>query len=212
MARIAVATLGCKVNQCESAGIAEALTAEGMTVVPFEEEADCYIVNTCTVTERSDYQSRQLIRRAIRKNPAASVFVTGCYAQRAPAEIARIPGVRLIAGNTEKEGIPELIRQMAGTQGPQRVRRRHPGGKGILPPGGDRLSGAYPGLPEDPGRLQRLLLLLHRSCCTGTEPEPPPRGGRGTDRDPGRGGIPRSGPHGDSSGRLRTRPRPSREL
>ena len=119
MARIAVATLGCKVNQCESAWIAETLTAEGMTLVPFEEEADCYIVNTCTVTEKSDYQSRQLIRRAIRKNPAASVFVTGCYAQRAPAEIARIPGVRLIAGNTEKESIPELVRQMAGTQGPQ---------------------------------------------------------------------------------------------
>ena len=116
MVRIAVATLGCKVNQCESAWIAEALTAGGMTVVPFEEEADCYIVNTCTVTERSDYQSRQLIRRAIRKNPAASVFVTGCYAQRAPAEIARIPGVRIIAGNTEKESIPELVRQMAGTE------------------------------------------------------------------------------------------------
>ena len=117
MARIAVATLGCKVNQCESAGIAEALTAQGMTIVPFEEEADCYIVNTCTVTERSDYQSRQIIRRAIRKNPVASVLVTGCYAQRSPAEIARIPGVRLIAGNTEKEGIPEFIRQMARTQG-----------------------------------------------------------------------------------------------
>jgi len=119
MARVAVATLGCKVNQCESAWIAEALTAEGMTVIPFEEEADCYIVNTCTVTERSDYQSRQLIRRAIRKNPAAAVFVTGCYAQRAPTEIARIPGVRLIAGNTQKERIPELVRQMAGTHGPQ---------------------------------------------------------------------------------------------
>ena len=119
MARVAVATLGCKVNQCESAWIAEALTAEGMTVIPFEEEADCYIVNTCTVTERSDYQSRQLIRRAIRKNPAAAIFVTGCYAQRAPTEIARIPGVRLIAGNTQKERIPELVRQMAGTHGPQ---------------------------------------------------------------------------------------------
>ncbi len=115
MVRIAMATLGCKVNQCESASIAEALIARGMTVVPFEAEADCYIVNTCTVTERSDYQSRQLIRRAIRKNPAASVFVTGCYAQRAPAEIARIPGVRIVAGNTEKGGIPGLVRRMAVT-------------------------------------------------------------------------------------------------
>ena len=119
MVKIAVATLGCKVNQCESAWIAKALTAGGMVVVPFEEEADCYIVNTCTVTERSDYQSRQLIRRAIRKNPAAPVFVTGCYAQRAPAEIARIPGVRIVAGNTEKASIPELVRQVAGTPSPQ---------------------------------------------------------------------------------------------
>jgi threonylcarbamoyladenosine tRNA methylthiotransferase MtaB len=117
--RVAVATLGCKVNQCESAWITEALTAGGMTVVPFEQAADCYIVNTCTVTERSDYQSRQLIRRAIRNNPAASVFVTGCYAQRAPAEIARIPGVRIIAGNSEKESVPRLVRQMAGIESPR---------------------------------------------------------------------------------------------
>ncbi len=116
--RVAVTTLGCKVNQCESAGIAEALAGRGMTVVPFEAEADCYIVNTCTVTARSDYQSRQLIRRAIRTNPAAAVFVTGCYAQRAPAEIARISGVRMIAGNTEKASLPDLVREMAREKGP----------------------------------------------------------------------------------------------
>jgi threonylcarbamoyladenosine tRNA methylthiotransferase MtaB len=113
MVRVAVATLGCKVNQCESAGIAEALTARGMTIVPFEEAADGYIINTCTVTGRTDYQSRQLIRRAIRKNPAAAVLVTGCYAQRAPEEIARIPGVRFITGNAEKERIPDILWEMA---------------------------------------------------------------------------------------------------
>jgi threonylcarbamoyladenosine tRNA methylthiotransferase MtaB len=110
--RVAVATLGCKVNQCESAGIAEALTARGMILVPFEEAADGYIINTCTVTGRTDYQSRQLIRRAIRKNPAAAVLVTGCYAQRAPEEIARIPGVRFITGNAEKERIPDILFEM----------------------------------------------------------------------------------------------------
>ena len=173
MVRVAVATLGCKVNQCESAWIAEAVTAGGMTIVPFEEEADCYIVNTCTVTERSDYQSRQLIRRAIRKNPAASVFVTGCYAQRAPAEIARIPGVRIIAGNSRKGEHPATHPANGRDRGSAAPRRRHREGKGIPPPGGDRFSGAHPGLPEDPGRLQRLLLLLHRPLSTGTEPEPP---------------------------------------
>ncbi|MHB8772118.1 MAG: tRNA (N(6)-L-threonylcarbamoyladenosine(37)-C(2))-methylthiotransferase MtaB [Syntrophales bacterium] len=117
--RVAVATLGCKVNQCESAWIAEALAAPGVTVVPFDQEADCYIVNTCTVTQRSDTQSRQLIRRAVRRNPAAAVCVTGCYAQRAPAEIARIPGVSLVAGTAEKERIPELVRRLSPRQEPR---------------------------------------------------------------------------------------------
>jgi threonylcarbamoyladenosine tRNA methylthiotransferase MtaB len=112
MVKVAMVTLGCKVNQCESAGIAEALAARGMTLVPFEEVADGYIINTCTVTGRTDYQSRQLIRRAIRKNPAAAVLVTGCYAQRTPEEIARIPGVRFITGNAEKEQIPDILCEM----------------------------------------------------------------------------------------------------
>ncbi len=119
MVRVAVVTLGCKVNQCESAGIAEAMTARGMTIVPFEDEADCYIVNTCTVTGRTDYQSRQLIRRAIRRNPAAAVFVTGCYAQRAPEEIARIPGVSIVAGNTEKESLPQILQEFTAGGGEQ---------------------------------------------------------------------------------------------
>ena len=118
MFKFAVATLGCKVNQCESAGISEAMGV-GMKLVPFEEEADCYIVNTCTVTGRTDYQSRQLIRRAIRRNPAATVLVTGCYAQRAPEEIARIPGVRIVAGNAEKTRIFEIIESLAKGKGPQ---------------------------------------------------------------------------------------------
>jgi threonylcarbamoyladenosine tRNA methylthiotransferase MtaB len=119
MFKVAVTTLGCKVNQCESAGIAEAMAARGMTIVPFEAEADCYIVNTCTVTGRTDDQSRRLIRRAIRRNPAATVLATGCYAQRAPEEVARIPGVRIVAGNAEKSRLPELIEELAGGEGPR---------------------------------------------------------------------------------------------
>jgi threonylcarbamoyladenosine tRNA methylthiotransferase MtaB len=119
MFKFAMATLGCKVNQCESAGIAETMAVQGMKLVPFEEEADCYIVNTCTVTGRTDYQSRQLIRRAIRRNPASVVVVTGCYAQRSPEEIARIPGVRIIAGNAEKSRLSEFIRELAEGKGPQ---------------------------------------------------------------------------------------------
>jgi threonylcarbamoyladenosine tRNA methylthiotransferase MtaB len=119
MFKVAVTTLGCKVNQCESAGIAEAMAARGMTLVPFEAEADCYIINTCTVTGRTDDQSRRLIRRAIRRNPSAAVLVTGCYAQRAPEEIERIPGVRIVAGNAEKYRLPELLQELARGKGPQ---------------------------------------------------------------------------------------------
>jgi threonylcarbamoyladenosine tRNA methylthiotransferase MtaB len=117
--KVAITTLGCKVNQCESAGIAEAITVRGITLVPFEAEADCYIVNTCTVTAKTDDQSRRLIRRAIRKNPAAVVLVTGCYAQRAPDEIARIPGVRIVAGNGEKSRLTEFIDKLAVGKGSQ---------------------------------------------------------------------------------------------
>ncbi len=113
MVRVAVTTLGCKVNQYESAGMAETLRDNGFSLVPFSGDADIYIINTCTVTGKSDYQSRQLVRRAVRKNPRASVLATGCYAQRAPAEIARIPGVTMVAGNGEKMDILSLLRSMA---------------------------------------------------------------------------------------------------
>ncbi len=119
MFKVAITTLGCKVNQCESAGIAEAMTARGITLVPFDADADCYIVNTCTVTGRTDDQSRRLIRQAVRRNPAATVLATGCYAQRAPEEIARIPGVRIVAGNAEKSHLTELLEELAGGEGPQ---------------------------------------------------------------------------------------------
>lgn len=108
-----MATLGCKVNQYESAGIIGTLQEEGFSTVPFTAEADCYIINTCSVTVRANFQSRQLIKKALRKNPEASVIVTGCYAQVAPHEIASIPGVTLVAGNAEKEKIPAVIREMA---------------------------------------------------------------------------------------------------
>ena len=80
--------------------------------VPFNTKADCYIINTCTVTGRTEYQSRNLIRRAIRTNPDACIIVTGCYAQVAPHDLARIPGVTLIAGNAEKDHIPRLMERL----------------------------------------------------------------------------------------------------
>jgi threonylcarbamoyladenosine tRNA methylthiotransferase MtaB len=111
--KVALATLGCKVNQYESAGLREKIRAAGFCIVPFFSAADIYVVNTCTVTERADDQSRQLIRRANRMNPAAPIVVTGCYAQVAAKETAALPGVALVAGNAEKEDIPVFLREIA---------------------------------------------------------------------------------------------------
>jgi threonylcarbamoyladenosine tRNA methylthiotransferase MtaB len=112
MLRVAVATLGCKVNHYESAGIIEKLEEEGIPVVPFTSPADVYIVNTCTVTAKTDFQSRQLVRRAHRTNPSARIVVTGCYAQTAPQELAELPGVSMVAGTEMKEKLPGIIQNI----------------------------------------------------------------------------------------------------
>jgi threonylcarbamoyladenosine tRNA methylthiotransferase MtaB len=111
MKRVSIATLGCKTNQFESAAMCEALAKEGFQIVSFGEEADICVINTCTVTARTDAESRRLIRRALRRNPAARVVVTGCYAQIAAEEIRGIPGVSLVIGNSEKRELVELLRE-----------------------------------------------------------------------------------------------------
>lgn len=97
-----ILTLGCKVNQYESHAMEEALTRAGITVLPFEERCDLYIINTCTVTSESDRKSRQMIRRAITRNPDAIVAVTGCGVQKDPHAIAAMEGVDLVCGNRAK--------------------------------------------------------------------------------------------------------------
>ncbi len=95
--RVAVATLGCKVNQYDSASIEARLRSEGCTIVPFDTDADVYVVNTCTVTDRADAESRQIARRARRLNGAARVIMTGCFAQTNPRGAA-IPEVDYVVG------------------------------------------------------------------------------------------------------------------
>lgn len=98
--RVAIATLGCKVNQFDSQAIAGDL--RGAQVVAFDEPADIYVINTCAVTIRSEAQSRQLVRQAVRRNPRAKVIVTGCYAQLAADALREIEGVDVILGTGEK--------------------------------------------------------------------------------------------------------------
>lgn len=108
--RFAVATLGCKVNQFETADMIEQLIHSGWQQVAFREHADLYLINTCTVTAHSDAESRRLIRRARRGNPQAWVVATGCYAQVATDELINLPEVDQVLGNEEKQDICRLIK------------------------------------------------------------------------------------------------------
>ncbi len=104
-----IITLGCKVNQYESAYLSEAFSEAGWRNAVGREKADVSIVNTCIVTQTASRQSRQEIRKAIRENPEGIVTATGCYAQVFPDELSGIEGLRLIAGNTEKGKLPDLL-------------------------------------------------------------------------------------------------------
>ncbi len=109
MKRVAITTLGCKTNQFESAALARRLEAAGYTLVPFPGPADAIVINTCTVTQGADADSRQLIRRAAAASPEAVLVVTGCYAQVAPGEVAGLPGVDYVVGHADKGRIAEIL-------------------------------------------------------------------------------------------------------
>ena len=107
--KAAFMTLGCKVNQFETETMEGLFRARGYDVVSFEETADVYVINTCSVTHLSDRKSRQLIRRAARMNPSACIAVTGCYAQVAPEEIRALEGVRVVIGTKERARIVDYV-------------------------------------------------------------------------------------------------------
>ena len=120
--RAAFCTLGCRVNQYESDAIAACLEADGFQIVPFGQEADVTIVNTCTVTAESDRKSRQHIRRAASANPGKPLIVTGCFAQVSPDAASSISGVTAVIGNGNKAEISALVRRlMAGEAVQNRV-------------------------------------------------------------------------------------------
>ena len=99
---VAFHTLGCKLNFSETSALARHLEQEGFIQKNFEEEADYYVINTCSVTENADKECRQLVRRIQRRSPSSAVVITGCYAQLKPKEIASIPGVDLVLGAAAK--------------------------------------------------------------------------------------------------------------
>ena len=112
MPKVAFFTLGCKVNQADSGSMEELFRKAGYEVVAFDETADVYVINTCVVTNVAQSKSRQIIRRAIKKNPAAVIAVAGCYPQTNAAEAKNIEGVDLLIGNDQRQRIVELVKKV----------------------------------------------------------------------------------------------------
>ena len=115
--KIAFFTLGCKVNLYDTEAMAELFTEKGYEVVDFEEYADVYLINTCTVTNLGDKKSRQMIRRAKRINPNSVVVATGCYAQVASEEVAKIEGINIVIGTKNRSEIVETVENYVAENG-----------------------------------------------------------------------------------------------
>ena len=118
MKTIAFHTLGCKVNTYESNAMLKIFNEAGYQEVDFKEIADVYVINTCTVTNTGDSKSRQMIRKAIRKNPQATVCVVGCYSQIAPEEIEQIEGVGVVLGTQHRKDIVKYVDEYLKTGKP----------------------------------------------------------------------------------------------
>ena len=110
---VALHTLGCKLNFSETTAISRMLENDGFIKKDFDEVADLYVINTCSVTENADKECRQLVRRIQKKAPEALVVITGCYAQLKPQEIASIPGVNLVLGAAEKFNITTHLKELS---------------------------------------------------------------------------------------------------
>ena len=110
---VAFHTLGCKLNFSETSSLSRLLENEGFEKKEFDELADVYVINTCSVTDNADKECRHLVRRIQRKAPESLVVITGCYAQLKPKEISEIPGVDLVLGAAEKFNIAQHIRELA---------------------------------------------------------------------------------------------------
>src|SRR5690606_20076190 len=111
--KVAFYTLGCKLNFSETSTIARNFQDRGFDRVDFEDEADIYVINTCSVTENADRQFKQVVRKALKSNEKAFVAAVGCYAQLKPEELAAVDGVDLVLGATEKFKITDYINDLS---------------------------------------------------------------------------------------------------
>ena len=111
MPAFSIENFGCRATDADATGLRGALLADGLTLAKKHASADIVVLNTCTVTAAADSQAREAIRKIHRANPAARIVVTGCYAQRAPEELAAIEGVEWVIGNSHQARIPEILRR-----------------------------------------------------------------------------------------------------
>ncbi|MGB1735471.1 MAG: tRNA (N(6)-L-threonylcarbamoyladenosine(37)-C(2))-methylthiotransferase MtaB [Schleiferiaceae bacterium] len=121
MPTVAFHTLGCKLNFAETSTIAKDMVEGGFERVEFQDPADVYIINTCSVTENADRETRNIIGRALRANPDGFIVVVGCYAQLKPEQIMELPGVDLVLGATEKFNVRQFLGALEKTQGDAEV-------------------------------------------------------------------------------------------
>src|ERR1700732_1714495 len=113
MAKFSIENFGCRATDADASALCKGLVPQGLTPVRKHASADWVVLNTCTVTAAADSQAREAVRKIHRINPSARIIVTGCYAQRAPEEIAMMEGVAWVVGNTHQNTIPGLIQQDA---------------------------------------------------------------------------------------------------
>jgi len=112
MATFSLENFGCRATEADAAAMRRALRSAGWTMLDQHASADVVVLNTCTVTSAADSQARDAVRKIHRANPAARILVTGCYAQRAPEDLAQLPGVTLVVGNSHQTEIPRLLREL----------------------------------------------------------------------------------------------------
>ena len=194
MPTFSIENFGCRATEADAAALRRELLAGGLTLADEHSSADMVVLNTCTVTAAADSQAREAVRKIHRANPEARIVVTGCYAQRAPEELAAIPGVAWVVGNSHQAEIPEIVRGLGIARGKHRFcfrggsrRRTHVAGarpgknsdwrylraihradRACLADGG-RPHAAH---PENSGWLQQSLLLLRDSVCSRAQPQP----------------------------------------
>ncbi len=185
-------TLGCKVNQYETEYVRQGLLGAGYSPAGRGEAADLIVINTCTVTLEGDYKSRKIIRPLARENPRAEIIVMGCYATRAPAEVAALPGVVEVL--TDKRALPDLLARRGTVDIPSGISSF------------DRLHRAYVKV-QDGCRMQCSYCIVPQ-----VRPEliqPAGRRGRGRDTPSGRSWPPRDRPHRHPPRPLRPRGGPA---